>query len=42
MMQSLCISTMWLFNFLVVEMTLKQELQGKEKSDKTDQEEFNI
>ena len=38
---SLCISTMWLFNFFLVEITLKQELQGKETSGKRDQGEFD-
>ena len=31
---SLCISTIWLFNFFLAERTLKQELQGKETSGK--------
>ena len=38
---SLCISTMWLFNFFLVKRTLKQELQVKETSDKTDREGFD-
>ena len=29
---SLCISTLWLFNFFLIERTLKQGLQGKETS----------
>ena len=29
---SLCISRMWLFNFFLLERTLKQELQGKDTS----------
>ena len=33
---SLCISTMWLFNFFLVKRTLKQELQVKETSGKRD------
>ena len=33
---SLCISTMWLFNFFLVKRTLKQELQAKETSGKRD------
>ena len=37
---SLCISTMWLFNFFLVKGTLKQELQVKETSGKRDQGEF--
>ena len=31
---------MWLFNFFLVERTLKQELEGKETSGKRDQGEF--
>ena len=38
---SLCISTMWLFNFFLVKRTLKQELQVKETSGKRDQGEFD-
>ena len=38
---SLCISTMWLFNFFLVQRTLKQELQVKETSGKRDQGEFD-
>ena len=33
---SLCISTMWLFNFFLVKRTLKQELQVKETHGKGD------
>ena len=38
---SLCISTMWLFNFFLVKRTLKQELQVKETSGKRDRGEFD-
>ena len=38
---SLCISTMWLFYFFLVKITLKQELQVKETSGKRDQGEFD-
>ena len=38
---SLCISTMWLFNFFLTDQTLKEELQGKETNDEKDQGEFN-
>ena len=38
---SLCISTMWLFNFFLVKRTLKQELQVKETHGKGDRGEFN-
>ena len=34
---SLCMSTMWLFNFFLVKRTLTQELQVKETSGKRDQ-----
>ena len=38
---SVCISTMWLFNFFLGKRTLKQELQVKETRGKRDQGEFN-
>ena len=38
---SLCISTMWLFNFFLVKRTLRQELQVKETSGKRDRGEFD-
>ena len=38
---SLCISTMWLFNFLLVKRFLEQELQVKETSGKRDQGKFD-
>ena len=38
---SLCISTVWLFNFFLVKRTLKQELQVKETSGKRDRGEFD-
>ena len=37
---SLCISMMWLLNFFLAEITLKQELQGKETIGKRNQGEF--
>ena len=37
----LCISLMWLFNFFLLERTLKQKLQGKDTSGKRDQGEFD-
>ena len=37
----LFIFTMWLLNFFLVERTLKQELQGKETSDKRKEGEFD-
>ena len=37
---SLCIYTMWLFNFFLAERTLMQELQGKETRGKRDQGKF--
>ena len=38
---SLCIFTMWLFNFFLVKRTLRQELQVKETSGKRDRGEFD-
>ena len=38
---SLCISTMWLFNFFLVKRTLKQELHVKETHGKGNRGEFN-
>ena len=38
---SLCIFTMWLFNFFLVKRTLKQELKVKETSGKRDWDEFD-
>ena len=38
---SVCISTMWLFNFFLVKRTLKQELQVKQTRGKRDRGEFN-
>ena len=38
---SLCISTMWLLNFFLVERTLKQELQVMETSGTRDQGDFD-
>ena len=38
---SLCISTMWLFNFFLEKRTLKQELQVKKTSGKRDRGEFD-
>ena len=40
-LKSLCISTMWMFNFFLVKRTLKQELPEKETRGKRDQGEFN-
>ena len=36
-----CTSTMWLFNFFLVKITLNQELQVKETSGKRDQGKFD-
>ena len=38
---SLCIFTMWLFNFFLVERTMRQDLQGKETRGKREQCEFD-
>ena len=38
---SLCIFPLWLFNFYLLKTILKQELQGKETSDKRDQGGFD-
>ena len=39
---SVCISTMWLFNFFLVKRNLKQELQVKETCDKREFNQFAI